>query len=75
MPFLSNEEIRDIVSAVTSSELSSERDALLANINSEYKAGLPQTNAPSAQILVDLGAMNRTEELVDGTLASRRRQK
>lgn len=68
MGLLSHDEISKLHAAIVSARLADSRDALLAGVERSFVAGLPHASTPSAQILGDLGALNDTEKLTDGSV-------
>ncbi len=64
---LSHDEILELHAAIVSARLLGSRTALLAGLDPDFVAGLPQAAAPGAQVLTDLDALNAGGECTDGT--------
>ncbi len=67
MGILSHDEILEVREAVVSARLAGGRMALLAGIDANFVAGLPQTAVPGEQLLTDLDALNAAGSLADDT--------
>jgi hypothetical protein len=65
---LRHEELIRIHGAAIEAELAESRDALLEGIAAPFVASLPTSAKPAEQLYLDLGALNRAGNLVDGTI-------
>jgi len=68
MGLLPHDHILKLQEAVISAQLTGSRSALLAGIDGNLVAGLPDAENRADQILQDLNAMNETGELADGSM-------
>lgn len=65
---LSHEMILKLQQVAIALGLAGQRNALLAGVAGGFVAGLRVAAAPAAQLMMDLGQMNTTERLVDGSV-------
>lgn len=69
--YLSQDELHKVFQAAIKSGLTGTRTALLAGMHPAFVASLAHSSAPSAQLLMDLNTLNRTEKLMDESVPMR----
>lgn len=66
--YLPDTDIQDLYSAAIATHLTTQQDALLSGLSPAYVAGLPTPARLDARLLQTLHELNRTPELMDGTV-------